>query len=144
MNKKSAVITFRTSEDVKMKLEQQAQQFGWSISQLIETILTEKIEDQEDIQEMLALELLKEIESKKIRSTADITRWAIKNRCVELISMSIDMWQAVIREVEGKDPIIQNERFVPRTTKLQKRQIRAYPVAWRPTTNYKTTKIAKS
>ena len=43
--KKSEVITFRTTEGVKEKLEQIAKEKDWSVSQLCERIISNYVEE---------------------------------------------------------------------------------------------------
>ena len=43
--KKSEVITFRTTESVKDKLEQIAKEKDWSVSQLCERIISNYVEE---------------------------------------------------------------------------------------------------
>lgn len=44
--KKTVVITYRTTDQVKEKLQQIADEKGWSISQLTERIINEYTKDQ--------------------------------------------------------------------------------------------------
>lgn len=47
-DKKTEIITLRTTEHTKKKLEEEAQKRGWSLSQLAEKILTTYTEDIEN------------------------------------------------------------------------------------------------
>lgn len=47
MEKKTTVITYRTSEATKEKLQVIANKYDWTISKLSERIITKYIEDQE-------------------------------------------------------------------------------------------------
>lgn len=98
-NKRTAVITFRTTPEVKAELEFRAEKFGWSVSQYVENRLTDDIMNDLDYAEESAGQILELIQNKEIKSITELTKWAIENGQFEELLLSVDLWQKLIDEV---------------------------------------------
>ena len=101
-NKKSAVITFRTTPEVKAELEYRAEKFGWSVSQDVENRLTDDMMNDLDYATETAETVMDLIQKHEIKSVTELTKWAIKNNQFEQLLLSQELWITLIKEANEK------------------------------------------
>ena len=103
--KKSAVLTIRLSETTKRKLEDEAEERGWSPSKLAEKILSEYIDEDEKREreieeENKAKEMLEYIEKSGCDNLIELTKWVIENNALETYNLSAAVWTEIIKEIK--------------------------------------------
>lgn len=97
-NKKAAIITFRTTNEVRAELEYRADKYGWSVSQYVENLITNQITEELDDAEDYAEEIIKKIENNEIKNITELAQWAITNNCLTEINITVDLWKAILEE----------------------------------------------
>lgn len=102
MSKKTEVITFRTSANIKAELEMQANKHGWSISQLVEKIITNEMTNIMDDAEETAKTIMQKIDNHEINNITELTKWAIQNDQFNEVSMAYDIWKEIFNELNNK------------------------------------------
>ena len=102
MSKKTEVITFRTSTNIKAELEMQADKYGWSVSQLVEKIVTDKVTSIMDDAEETAKTIMEKIDKKEINNTKELTKWAIENNKFNEVSITYEIWKEIFNETTNK------------------------------------------
>lgn len=78
--KKKAIITIRTTEQLKSDLEEEAARRGWTLSQLAESILSETIDEYDLREEETIKTILNLIDAGTLKNMKDIARWSIQNK----------------------------------------------------------------
>ena len=104
-DKKSAVLTIRLKEITKKKLEEEAEDRGWSPSKLAERILVEytekeKVYERKKEEENKAKEMLEFITKTKCDKVTNLIKWAIENDAMETYNLSASIWTEAIKEIK--------------------------------------------
>ena len=113
--KKTAIITIRLRQETKKKLEKEAEDRSWSVSQLAERILskyTEKSEKEErEIKETdEAKQLLEYITSTNCTKVTELVKYAIENNLMETYNLSAKTWTEVIKEIKEENENLDKDK----------------------------------
>lgn len=98
MSKKTRVITFRTTEEIYSEIEFRAEKQGWTVSQYVGKIITEKIQGELDTMNDMAKILLSKIDRNEIQTYEELVRWAISTGNLEEVICSGEIWRELLRE----------------------------------------------
>lgn len=98
--KKSFVITFRCTENTKLWLEDEAERRGWTVAKLAGYIIDNFASDKEDEWEDDAKDIFTFIQSDKCNNLIDLSKWAIANNKTGEVSRSLEIWDALIKELK--------------------------------------------
>lgn len=99
--KKSAVITLRTTEEINEWLENKAEEKGWTKAQLTENIIRRYVYEEDDKETDEAKEIIKYINENKC-DISDLTKWAIETGKFETFRLGLEVWKTFIDNQEKK------------------------------------------
>lgn len=102
--KKNNIITFRTTEETREKLEEYANLNKWSISKAIEEIVLEYFGDEMDIERIENIEakeaakIVNAIEERKVKTMAELLRYCIENNLYETFMRGNEIYTTILKE----------------------------------------------
>lgn len=86
--KRTAIITIRTTTQLKEELEEEARRRHWSLSQYVESILNETVDDTEEHEEEIVMQIIHLLDNGELKDMNDILRWSIQNHCLNEVQRS--------------------------------------------------------
>ena len=101
-NKKTSVISFRATNEVREELEFRADKYGWTVSQYVEKLVTNDITNKINTAEDMASEILELIKENKIKSMTELTKWAIENGYFDELVLTSGLWKDLFDEINGR------------------------------------------
>lgn len=99
--KKTAVITIRTTEYINEWLTEKAEEKEWTKAQLVENIIKEFVYGTDEEENEEAKEIFQYIQEKKC-DIDELAGWAISNNKFETFRLGIEVWKTLIAERECK------------------------------------------
>lgn len=99
--KKTAVITVRTTEYINEWLTEKAEEKQWTKAQLVENIIKEFVYGTDEEENEKAKEIFKYIQESKC-DIDKLAEWAINNDKFEAFRLGLEVWKMLIEERERK------------------------------------------
>lgn len=100
--KKTAIITIRCTETTKQKLEEEAERYDWSVSQLAGKIIADYTEEREKNEFEQAKKIFSYIKESQCTSLIELTQWALENNCNEEVKNSLPIWKGIFEEIQAE------------------------------------------
>lgn len=95
--KKTAVITIRTTEEINEALIMRAEEKQWTKAQLAESIIREYIYGADETESEEAKEIIDHMHEKN-SNLQELASWAISTNKFETFRLGIEVWKALIEE----------------------------------------------
>ena len=99
--KKTAVITIRTTEYINEWLTEKAEEKQWTKAQLVENIIKEFVYGTDEAENEEAKEIFQYIQESKC-DLDKLAKWTINNNKFETFRLGLEVWKTLIAERERK------------------------------------------